>query len=66
MALVQVRLWSVHPVVETIQDESSSGESAFETAGARTAVGCGGGDSLTDASIQLLMAETQHDETQAL
>ena len=43
MAALQIRRRSVHAVVEAIQDESSSGESAFETPGAGAAVGCGGG-----------------------
>jgi hypothetical protein len=42
VALIQVHRRGVHTVVETIQDESSSGEGALETPGAGTAVGCGG------------------------
>ena len=45
MASLQVCQWRVHAVVETIQDESSSGEGAFETTGAGAAVGSGGRDS---------------------
>ena len=41
----QIRRWSVHVVVEAVQDERSGGESAIETPGAETAVGCGRRDS---------------------
>jgi hypothetical protein len=45
MASLQVRQRAVHAVVEAVQDESSSGEGAFETTGAGTAVDCGGSNS---------------------
>ena len=51
MALVQIRRRSVHTVIETVQDESSSGEGAFETVGAGAAGGCGWRDSSEAMSV---------------
>jgi hypothetical protein len=39
MVIVQVHRRSVHAAIETVQDETSSGEGAFETPGAGTAGG---------------------------
>ena len=45
MAFIQVRRWSGHAAIEAVQNESSSGEGAFETPRAGAAVGSGGRDS---------------------
>ena len=57
MVVVQVRRWTVYAAIEAFQDETSGGEGAFETRGARAEVGCCGRDSGQEVGKAILPSD---------